>query len=123
MHGHPKKKILYKMYEALVGYNDHNDAPFYNEKLQKVIHNLIAEEESDDHKINLDDLNVNVDNSCKTPVTPNTQGENSNAILTSERINNLDTLTEILKGLTIKNAVYYESEKITQKAILPAIQR
>ena len=31
-------------------------------------------------------------------------------ILTNERLNNSDVLVETLKGLTIKNSVYYESD-------------
>ena len=73
MHGHPKRKILYKMYEALVGYNDHNDAPFYNEKLQKVIHNLIAEEESDEHNITLYAHHITMNTFYQSPVKTNTQ--------------------------------------------------
>ena len=41
----------------------------------------------------------------------NTQGENANAILTSERINNSDVLAETLKGLTINNDGYYNSDE------------
>ena len=58
---------------------------------------------------------------------PNTQEENENEILTSERLNNLDTLVDILKGSTINNAGYIMNQtqrtKMTQKAILQAIQR
>ena len=51
-----------------------------------------------------------MDNFCQTLATPNTQGENENAILTSERLNNSDALVEMLKVLTINDAGYYESE-------------
>ena len=40
---------------------------------------------------------------------PNTQGENENTILTIEKQNNLDSLAETLKGLTINDAGCYES--------------
>ena len=40
-----------------------------------------------------------MDNFCRSPVTPNTQGENENIILTSEKRNNLDALAETLKEL------------------------
>ena len=52
-----------------------------------------------------------MNNFCQTTVTPNTQGENENAILTSERLNNLDALAGRLKGLTINKAGYYETGK------------
>ena len=59
----------------------------------------------------MDSHNVTADTFCQAPVTPNTQGENANEILTSERLNNLDALAETLKGLIINEAVYYNSEK------------
>ena len=55
-----------------------------------------------------------MDNFCRSPVTPNTQGENENAILTSERLNNLDALVETLKGLTINDSGYYESDSANE---------
>ena len=63
-----------------------------------------------------------MDTLSQTPITPNKQGENENAILISESLNNLDALSETLKGSTINDAGYYTSEKMTQKAILKAIQ-
>ena len=72
--------------------------------------------------IAFDAHNVTVDNFCQTPGTPNKQGENENGILISESLNNLDALSETLKGSTINDAGYYTSEKMTQKAILKAIQ-
>ena len=58
----------------------------------------------DKRSINLDAHNVIMDNFCQTPVTTNTQGEDENAILTSERLNNVDSLAETSKGLIINNA-------------------
>ena len=52
-----------------------------------------------------------MDNFCQSPNTPNTQGENANGILTSERINNSNALEETLKGLKINDAEYYSSFK------------
>ena len=51
-----------------------------------------------------------MDNFSQTPVTPNTQGESENMILTSEMQNNSDALAETFKGLTINNTGYYESD-------------
>ena len=42
----------------------------------------------------------------------NTQRENENTILTSEKLETLDTLSETLKMLTINNAGYYESNSL-----------
>ena len=52
-----------------------------------------------------------MDTFCHYLVTTNTQGENANAILTIERINNSDALVEMLKRLKINNAGYYNSDK------------
>ena len=84
--------------------------PFSNKNIRKAIHKVIAEEETDGRNINLDAHNVTADNLRQTLVTPNMQGDNKNAILTSKRLNNSDALAETLKGLTINNARYYESD-------------
>ena len=52
-----------------------------------------------------------MDTFCQSPATTNTQEENVNVVLTGERLNNLDTLAETLKGLTINNSGYYNSDK------------
>ena len=78
-------------------------------RFDKAMHKFISEEELDAHKITLGDHNVTADTFSHKPVTPNTQGQNENSILASERLNNSDALAEILKGLTIKDARYYES--------------
>ena len=67
--------------------------------------------EAEERNIILDANDVTMDSFCQSPVTTNTQEENANAILTSERLNNLDVLAETLKGLTISNAGYYNSDK------------
>ena len=48
----------------------------------------------------------------QTFITPNTQGENENRILTSEKRNKLDAQVETLKGSTINDSGYYESESV-----------
>ena len=65
----------------------------------------------DAHNITLYAHNVTADTFIQTPVTPNTQGENENAILTSEKLDKLDVLAETLNNLTINNAGYYKSGK------------
>ena len=94
------------MYVTLVYYNDRNYSPLSNENIWQAIHKAIAAEKADAHNITLDSRNVTVDTFIHTPVTPNTQGENKNVILISERINNSDDLAETLKGLTINDAGY-----------------
>ena len=59
----------------------------------------------------MDIKNITVDTFFRSPVTTNTQGENINAILTSERQNSSDALAETMKVLTIKNAGYYNSDE------------
>ena len=88
----PRDKYYMKMYDTLVDYNDHNDAPFSNDNIWQAIHKVIAIEESDAHKITLDAHNVTADNFSQMTDTPNTQGEDENAILTSERLYKLDAL-------------------------------
>ena len=100
-----------EIYDNLVDYNERNYAPISNEKIWQAIRKIMVDEEADARNINLDSHNVTVDTFCRTPVTPNTQGENENIILTSARLNNPDARVETLKGLTIKDSVYYDSDK------------
>ena len=58
----------------------------------------------------MDAHNVTANNSSQTTATHNTQGKNKNVIMTSERLNNSDALAETLKGLTINDAGFYESD-------------
>ena len=74
------------------------------------MHRVIAEEEAHEHDTTLDTNNVTVDTLSHTPITPNTQGENENAILTSERLDKSDSLAEMLNNLTVNDVGYYESD-------------
>ena len=69
----------------------------------------------EERKIISDANNVTMYTFYQSPVTTDSQGENENAILTSERRNNLDVLAKMLKGLTIdskiKDSAYYNSDK------------
>ena len=107
----PKDKHYTKMLETLVDYNYRNNASLYNENLQQAISTVMAEQEAEECNVIFDTNNVTMDNFCQSPVTTNTEGENANAILTSERRNNQDVLAETLKGLTIdstmNNSAYY----------------
>ena len=73
----------------------------------------MAETEAEARNIILDANNVTMNDLCQSPVTTNIQGENENAILTNERLNNSDALEETLKGSTldstINDAGYYIS--------------
>ena len=94
------------MLETLVDYNERNNAPFSNENILQEISKGIAKQETEKRDIILDAHNITMDILCQSPVRNNRQGENANAIITSERINKLDALEEPLKGLTINDAVY-----------------
>ena len=58
--------------------------------------------------ITSDSHNVTTDMFRQMTVTTNTQGKNENVILTIERPNISDALTEIIIGSTINNAEYNE---------------
>ena len=77
-----------------------------NDNNRYAIHRVIAEEEEDTHNITSDAHNVIVDNFSHIS---NTQRDNANEILTSEKQDKSDDMAETLKGLTINNAGYYES--------------
>ena len=106
-----REKYYTKVYKTLVDSNDRNDASFSNEKIQQSIRKVIVEEDVDARNITLDAHNITEDNFCQKLVTPNTQGENENMIFVSEIPHNSDGLAETLKGLTIKNSGYYESDE------------
>ena len=86
------------MLETLVDYNDHQNAPLYNDIIQQKISKVMAETEAEERNIILDANNLTMDNFCQSPVMTYTQGDNVNAILTSERRNNSDVLAEMIKG-------------------------
>ena len=54
--------------------------------------------------------NTTIDTFSQTTVTSNTQGDNKNLILTSEKQNTSDAPAEKIKGLTINDTGYYESD-------------
>ena len=97
--------------ETLVDYNEHNNAQLSNEKLQHAISKVMVETEAQERNIIPDVHNVTMDILCQYPVTTNTQEENANGILTSEKINNSDALTEFLRGSTINDNGYYNSDE------------
>ena len=105
------------MYRILTYYNDLNNAPLLNGKIQETVHKFLDEESISDAN------NVTADIFSHTS---NTQRENTNAIFTSEKIDTLGDLTETLNDLTINDTEYYVSNSATTndvKVILHAIQR
>ena len=76
----PRDKYYTEFYRTITDCNYRNGAPFSNEKIPDEIRRGIVEEEVETH-------NVTVDTFSQSPVTPNTQGDNENTILTSEKRN------------------------------------
>ena len=89
-----REKYYTKMYETLIDYNDRNDAPFSNEKIQDVIHKVVAEEELYDNNINLDACHITADTVSQTY---NKQRDNIISILKSDKLDKSDALEETLK--------------------------
>ena len=106
VHGNSRDKYYTKIYETLIDYNDHNDAPLSNENIEYAINKFITEEESDSHNINFDAHNVTADTFSQTF---NTQRVNENAILTSAKLDKSEEMSETLKELKIIGAGYYVS--------------
>ena len=78
-----------------------------NDNIRDKIHRLIAKEEAVSHTITLDAHNVTVDTFSQTS---NTQKDNENMILKSDELDRSDAVEKMLKGLTINDAEYYESD-------------
>ena len=99
----PRDKYYMELYRTIKYCNDRNGAPLSNDNIRDVMNRVIIEEEAEAH-------NVTMDNFSKTPAMTNKKIENKNTILTSEKRNNSGALAEALKGLTINDAGYYESD-------------
>ena len=82
----PTDKYYTKMLETLVDYNDHHIAIFSNENLRQSIFTVMAETKEKERNIILDTNNVTMDIFYLSPATINTQRENTNVILKSERV-------------------------------------
>ena len=95
------------MYRTITDLNGCNGAPLYNDNIRDAIHRVIVEDEADAH-------NVTVYTFSQIPVTPNTQGYNENTILTSKKQKKSVVLAETLKGLTLYNIVYFESDSVNE---------
>ena len=88
-----RDKYYTEIYKTLDNYNDLNDAPLSNDNIREAIHKVI-EEESDANNVTVDTFSH----------TSNTQRENTNTIFTSEKLDKLDKLSEMLNDLTINDA-------------------
>ena len=99
----PIDKYYTYLYSTITECNDRNCATLSNDNIRDEIHRVIVEEEVDAH-------NITMDTFIQMPVTSNTQGENENKILTSQKRNKLDALAETLKTLKINDAEYYKSD-------------
>ena len=98
MHVHLRIQILYEYVETIIDYNECNDTPLSNENIRDAIHKVIKEEVYDvhnittnAHRIALDSQNITTDASGHTS---NTQRENANEILTSEKLYKLGMMAE-----------------------------
>ena len=92
------------MLKTLTDYNDRNNTPFSNAKIQEAIRKVIEEESI------ADDNNVTVDTFVHTS---NTQRYNANAIFTSEKLDKSDNLLDAVNDFTINDAKYFESNTAT----------
>ena len=91
-----KEKYYTKMLETLVDYNDRNNAPLSNDKLQQAGIKVMSETEEEKIDAECNANNVTMDNLChQPPVTTNTQGKIPN--VTNERRILSDILAETIK--------------------------
>ena len=97
----PIDKYYAELYRTITDCNGRNGAPFSNKEILDTINRVVVKEEADSH-------NFTVNTFSQTPVTPNIKGENENTILTADKLNNSDALSETLKGLTINDTAYDE---------------
>ena len=98
-------KSRYKYYteilRTITDYNNRNYAPLLNDKIRESIHKFI-EEKLDAHNVTAYTFSH----------TSNTQRQNTNGILKSEKLDKSDELAETLKYLKINNAEYYVSNSV-----------
>ena len=81
-------KYYLEMFKTLTDFNDHNNAPLSNEKIQEAIHKVVDEESISYAN------NVSANTFSHTSVT---QRDNVNAIFTSEKLDKSDKLVDTLK--------------------------
>ena len=89
------------MFKTLTDYNDLNNTSLSKAEIQESMNKFIEDE------------SIAYYNNVTTNTfrhASNTQRENENAILTSEKLDKSDALAEAIKYLTMNDAEYYESD-------------
>ena len=106
------KKNYTKLLETVIDYNDHQNAPLSNGKLQQAISTVTTETEEEEPEAKRNSNNMTMDNFCQSPATTNIQRKNTN--IPNERQITLDILAEMLNVLTLHstiiNSAYYNTE-------------
>ena len=102
--------------ETVIDYNDHQNEPLCNSKLQQAISKVMADTEEKERDAKRNANNVTMDTFCQSPVTTNTQGNIAN--VPNERQISSNILAETIKGFkgftlqsTINNSAYYHLEE------------
>ena len=102
--------------ETLLNHNDCHNVTFTNEKLQKPVSKVMEETEEEKCNVKHNAKNVTMDTFCQSPVTTNTQRNNTN--VTNERRISSDILENMIKGFegltlqsTINDSAYYDSDE------------
>ena len=122
-----KEKYFEKMLETLVDYNDSNNAPLSNEKLQIAVNKVMAETEEQESYTKCNNNNVTMDTLYKSPVRINTQRKKANVKNVRQIYSNvLEKTTKEFKGLTIQpinDSVRYRSDNGDKESDKKKIQR
>ena len=90
------KKNYTKLLETVIDYNDHQNAPLSNGKLQQAISTVTTETEEEEPEAKRNSNNMTMDNFCQSPATTNTQGKIAN--VPNERQISSNVLAETIKG-------------------------
>ena len=111
----PREKYSEKMLETLVDYNDSNNTPLSNEKLQIAVNKVMAETEDQERDTKHNTNNVTMDNFYKSPVRIDKQRKKANVKNVRQISSNVlaKTIKEF-KGLTIQpinDYGHYRSEE------------
>ena len=93
-----------EIFNNLTDYNDRSNMPLSNSKIQEAIYKVIEEESIDD---------ANNFTAYAFSLASNTQRWNTNAIFTSEKLDESEELVDQVKNLKINNAEYHESNTAT----------
>ena len=61
------------MLETLIYYNNHHNAPLFNEKIRQTFSKVMAETDKEERDAKRNSNNVTMDTFCQSPVTTDTQ--------------------------------------------------